>query len=108
MRGKELSIIIIAVCMLVFPYALWADVPAPPVNQSLGFDDTIFNNLVEAECRVCHDDPAITGPTSNVDRHVCWTLVFRDGSGPAGHESDMGSVVFRAAFASLVVAPLKL
>jgi hypothetical protein len=55
--------------MLLFPNALLADVPAPPVNQSLGFDDTIFNNLVEAECRVCHDDLVITGPTSNVDRH---------------------------------------
>ena len=46
-----------------------ANIPAPPVNQSIGFDDTIFNNLTEADCRVCHDDPAVTGPTPNVDRH---------------------------------------
>ncbi len=69
MRGKELSIIIISMTMLLLPNAIRADVPAPPTNQSLGFDDTIFNNLVEDDCRLCHDDPAITGPTSNVDRH---------------------------------------
>jgi hypothetical protein len=46
-----------------------ANVPAPPANQLLGIDDGIFNNFEEADCRVCHDDPAITGPTSNVDRH---------------------------------------
>ena len=29
----------------------FADIPAPPVNQSIGMPDGIMNNLVEADCR---------------------------------------------------------
>jgi len=47
----------------------WADIPAPPANQLLGIVDGIFNNLTEAECRACHDDPNNSCTTSNVDRH---------------------------------------
>ncbi len=32
-----------------------ADVPAPPVNQTLGMLDVIFTELEEADCRACHD-----------------------------------------------------
>jgi len=32
-----------------------AAVPPPPVNQNLGITDTSFNDLTEADCRVCHD-----------------------------------------------------
>ncbi len=32
-----------------------ADVPAPPVNQYIGFPDVLYDDLVEADCRVCHD-----------------------------------------------------
>ena len=46
----------------------FADIPAPPVNQSIGIPDTVMNNLAETECRVCHDDPEFEGP-SNPDRH---------------------------------------
>ena len=67
---KELLAIIVAVVIMLLSFGtVWANIPAPPVNQTLGFYDTIFNNLTEAECRVCHDDPGISGPTSNVDRH---------------------------------------
>jgi hypothetical protein len=33
----------------------------PPVNQNIGIDDGVFNNLVENDCRFCHegDDPNI-------------------------------------------------
>ena len=40
----------------------WAIVPAPPVNQTLGMEDTSFDNLTAAECRVCHVG-------SQADRH---------------------------------------
>jgi len=43
--------------------------PAPPVNQRLGTDDGIFNNLTEVECRGCHDSASNPGSSSNVDRH---------------------------------------
>jgi hypothetical protein len=61
--------VIIAVITLYLAGIGWADVPAPPANQSLGFKDTVFNNLTEADCRVCHDDPGVVGPTPNADRH---------------------------------------
>ncbi|NIN34079.1 MAG: hypothetical protein GTO60_02790, partial [Gammaproteobacteria bacterium] len=47
-----------------------ADVPPPPANQQLGKSDGVFNDLVEAECRVCHEDPDIvSGGTNLPDRH---------------------------------------
>ena len=70
MKGTKLSLIALVACITLFTAGVtMANVPAPPANQLLGIDDGIFNNLDEADCRVCHDDPAITGPTSNVDRH---------------------------------------
>jgi len=72
MKGtKIISTLIIAalfaLCCVIAPAG--ATVPSPPVNQGLGFYDTIFNDLTAADCRVCHDDPNITGPNANVDRH---------------------------------------
>jgi hypothetical protein len=69
-KGALLSLIIaVAIISLFFASAGFTDVPAPPANQSLGFKDTVFNNLSEADCRVCHDDPGVVGPTPNADRH---------------------------------------
>ena len=42
---------------------------SPPVRQEIGIQDGVFNNLVEADCRLCHDDPGVIGPTPNTDRH---------------------------------------
>jgi hypothetical protein len=64
-----LIIIIAVITFLLFGGAVWADIPAPPVNQQVGFDDGVFDNLVEADCRLCHDDPSVVGPTPNVERH---------------------------------------
>jgi len=33
----------------------WADVPAPPVNQTLGMVDVLMRDRTEASCRSCHD-----------------------------------------------------
>lgn len=60
---------IAGITLLITAGAGFANVSAPPANQQLGMDDGIFNNLVEVECRACHDDPGITCSTSNVDRH---------------------------------------
>ena len=40
-----------------------------PVSQNIGMPDTTFDNLVEAECRLCHEDPLIVDPESVPDRH---------------------------------------
>ena len=70
MKHVKLFSLALVACITLFTAGVtMANVPAPPVNQILGVDDTIFNTLEEADCRVCHDDPAVTGPTSNVDRH---------------------------------------
>ncbi len=51
----------------------WAAVPAPPVNQHLGLGDTTFNNMVENDCRICHNQtppaPYPVDPTYLPDRH---------------------------------------
>lgn len=47
----------------------WAEVPPPPVNQILGIPDVSFNNLIEPECRVCHEDQTIVNPGTLPDRH---------------------------------------
>ncbi len=63
------SLILVVAFTLAFPFVCRADVPAPPANQTVGTDDGIFNNIVEADCRACHDDPDVSGATPNVDRH---------------------------------------
>jgi hypothetical protein len=53
---KTLPLIVtIAGVALFFAGVAMADVPAPPVNQTLGFEDIAFNALSEADCRICHD-----------------------------------------------------
>jgi len=54
---------------ILFASLGWATVPPPPANQQLGIYDGIFNNLVAADCRACHDNPDFVCSTSNVDRH---------------------------------------
>ncbi|MEW6519308.1 MAG: hypothetical protein AB1461_07825 [Thermodesulfobacteriota bacterium] len=56
---------------LAFVYAVpaRADVPPPPVNQNIGIPDGVFNNLVEANCRACHEDANVVNPGSIPDRH---------------------------------------
>lgn len=34
-----------------------AESPAPPTNQIIGISDSVFNNLEEADCRFCHENP---------------------------------------------------
>jgi len=52
---KKLSLVALVAAFAMLTGIAMANVPAPPVNQILGFDDTEFNFLTEADCRVCHD-----------------------------------------------------
>ncbi len=55
-------LIAIAGMALAFTSTTSASVPAPPVNQDIGFEDVDIISLLEADCRICH--------TSGVpDRH---------------------------------------
>ena len=56
--------IVLGAIMLLTTSA-WANVPPPPANQLMGVTDTVFNNLTEAECRVCH--PAVVN-----DHHLLY------------------------------------
>ena len=71
MQNKKISLIFtIASIILLFSVAVRADIPAPPANQQLGISDGVFNNLLEADCRVCHEDPNIVSGESNIpNRH---------------------------------------
>jgi hypothetical protein len=55
---KKISFTVIVLsAALIFAMAASANVPAPPANQQIGMPDTIFNNLEEADCRICHENP---------------------------------------------------
>ncbi len=70
MKRKVVSIsIAIAAIAMLFAMVSFATVPPPVVNQNTGIDDGVFNNLVEEQCRVCHEDPDIVDPGTIPDRH---------------------------------------
>jgi hypothetical protein len=53
---KIIYMIVLSIALMI-TVQLWADIPAPPVNQIIGVDDGVFNDLVEADCRLCHENP---------------------------------------------------
>jgi len=55
MQRREFASILVAILALLLASTTWADVPAPPVNQTIGMDDVATGSLTEADCRVCHD-----------------------------------------------------
>ena len=58
---------------LMIATSTWASIPAPPANQILGIPDSIFDELVEVDCRGCHNQSPPSGipvdPTYLPDRH---------------------------------------
>ncbi len=54
MRAKSVHLAAIAAMSLCVASTGWADVPAPPVNQTIGMLDVLMGDLTEADCRVCH------------------------------------------------------
>ncbi|MEA1933131.1 MAG: hypothetical protein U9N60_01660 [Thermodesulfobacteriota bacterium] len=70
LKAKVLwSLTLTTTVMLVMVAASRATVPPPPVNQIIGLPDGVFNDLVEAGCRACHEDPNIVNPGTLPDRH---------------------------------------
>ncbi|MFC1597778.1 hypothetical protein ACFL5Q_07570, partial [Planctomycetota bacterium] len=47
--------IAVAAMMLAFASTGWADIPAPPVNQTIGTTDSLIGDLDQFDCVVCHD-----------------------------------------------------
>jgi hypothetical protein len=54
MRRRILISAIAAGTALFLVSTGWADVPAPPANQSIGMLDAEVGSVSEADCRVCH------------------------------------------------------
>jgi hypothetical protein len=67
-----------------------ADVPAPVVNQNLAIDDGTFNDLVEADCRFCHEGDAgipVEGRCSDAN-----TVCLEDADCPAGETCEITGI----------------
>lgn len=61
-KKSMMGVMLTSALLLGAAASLMASVPPPPVNQTIGFPDTKFGALVEADCRACHG-------ASTVDRH---------------------------------------
>jgi hypothetical protein len=55
----KITVKLIMVLSLILMTALpvRADIPAPPANQFIGINDGVFHDLVEDDCRLCHENP---------------------------------------------------
>jgi hypothetical protein len=69
MKRALFSAIVALVFTLAFAMPALANIPPPPVNQVIGIPDTTFNNLIEADCRFCHEDPNIGDDENIPNRH---------------------------------------
>jgi len=58
------------VAMLAMASVCWGNQPPPPVDQSLGIPDTIFSQMDEADCRVCHGDNPPAGVPVETDHSL--------------------------------------
>ena len=56
MRKLALLVIAMAALSMFFVSVSIANVPAPPVNQTIGFDDTDYNHMGLTDCLGCHDE----------------------------------------------------
>ncbi len=55
---KIICALAVILCTLIMvPCQLFADIPAPPVNQTIGINDGVYSDMTEADCRLCHENP---------------------------------------------------
>ena len=52
-----ITIMMVLSLILMTALPLRADIPAPPANQFIGINDGVFIDLVEDDCRLCHENP---------------------------------------------------
>jgi hypothetical protein len=58
MKTKTIIIIMsLTLSIMLLAANGFSDVPAPPVNQSIGMADVTIGSLTEADCRICHFFP---------------------------------------------------
>ena len=86
MKRKGLSLLLILGVVFVFAGVSVANVPAPPVNQIIGFDDTEFNGLTADDCKACH-------PSVVDDHHLLYgSGMIGPGECSLGNCDDTGDV----------------
>ena len=54
MNKPAMLIVAMATLLMLIASVSIASIPAPPVNQNLGFDDKDFNDRTASECLRCH------------------------------------------------------
>lgn len=72
MQGETVSFLgVILGMVLILSDSGLAEIPAPPVNQQIGIQDSLFYNLRAADCRLCHAnlDAFPVDPATIPDRH---------------------------------------
>lgn len=57
----------VAACFFILNTAVFAAVPTPPVNQLIGIPDTVFGQMFEADCRICHGPNPPAGVEDIID-----------------------------------------
>lgn len=55
MKTKLAVSLVVVGSVLFLSFEGWADVPAPPVDQSMGLRDVFLSDYTETECLVCHE-----------------------------------------------------
>ncbi len=73
MKTRLIVSIAVVGSLLIFSIEGWAEVPAPPVNQSMGLRDVFFSDFAEAECVLCHTE----GIPASGDHHATTLAVDR-------------------------------
>lgn len=58
---------VVAAWVFALNTMVYAAVPAPPVNQLIGIPDTVFGQMFEADCRVCHGPNPPPGVADIID-----------------------------------------
>ena len=53
----KIIITTLTLCIMLSVANGFADIPAPPVNQSIGIFDSSIGAMDEADCRICHSGP---------------------------------------------------
>jgi hypothetical protein len=84
-RGTLFSLAVV-LCLGTVASVASADVPPPPVNQSVGIPDTVFGAMTEAVCRSCHgpntaDRHHIAADSAGIDCTTCHPFVWDEGCG---------------------------
>ncbi len=88
MCSKSLLAMATACMASLLPGHRWHDVPAPPVNQTIGMLDVVTGAMCEADCRVCHDSGISDRHHSLYGQPIPQARLFPDPDGDGDGQPD--------------------